>query len=208
MKVPSWEERLALFITHLIMTGSPEPTWRTYGSAIKSVLADDGVELDMEKCHLATLIKVCKLLPKKWSSTRLPLQRGMVWILMNNLDEFYCYEKNQPYLALLFKVIVLTGYYGLFRVGEITESPHSIKLGDVKEARNKHKILVVLWSSKIHSERNRPQMVDIKPILFEPGQNLDVVERYCPYWLLRKYSKAWPKTSKSSQFFVSATVQQ
>ena len=108
---------------------------KTYTNTIKSVLADDGIELYLEKCHLSSLIKACKLTPNNENTyVHLPLQKGMIRVLVDKTHHFYLIENNQPYLALLFKCLIVTAYYELFRIGELTESTHAIRLGDVKLA--------------------------------------------------------------------------
>ena len=132
----------------------------------------------------------------------MPLQKGMIRIIINNIHDFYYVEKSQPYLALLFKAMILTGYYGLFRVGELTESQHVIRKGDVKKAKNKQKILIVLRSSKTHSINKASQMVNIRPLNIAQERHQNDLDRYCPYQILRKYASIRPKTQKTTQFFV------
>ena len=45
-----------------------------------------------------------------------------------------------------------TAYYGLFRVGEITDSQHAVKACDVHIGVNKRKLLFILRTSKTHTE--------------------------------------------------------
>ena len=113
---------------------------------------------------------------------------------------FIWLRRTSHNLALLFKTIIITGYYGLFRVGKLT---HAIKLADIKEAWNKEKILILLCSSKTHSVCNQPQTVDILP-LSDDLERWNNREKYCPYRMLKKYSKLRPKTIKHHQFFISS----
>ena len=60
------------------------------------------------------------------------------------------FSSVQDYLITLYRTILLTAYYGLFRVSEITLSPHVLKARDVHIATNKKKLKFVLRSSKTH----------------------------------------------------------
>ena len=61
--------------------------------------------------------------------------------------------------------MVLTGYYGLLRVGELTISPHTIKAMDVHKAENKNKILICLRTSKTHDRSNQPQIIKLDSVV-------------------------------------------
>ena len=74
------------------------------------------------------------------------------------------------------------------RVGEVTRSAHVLKAKDVHMARNKDKILLVLYSSKTHDEGCRPQKIHITSVKNEhigkyPAQH------FCPFTLMRQYIK-------------------
>ena len=52
----------------------------------------------------------------------------------------------------LYQVLIITTYYGMFRIGEVTLSDHVVKARDVHIALNKPKLLFVLHSSKTHTK--------------------------------------------------------
>ena len=54
-----------------------------------------------------------------------------------------------------------TAYYGLFRIGEITDSQHAVKARDVHIGQNKRKLLFLLRTSKTHGENVEPQSIKI-----------------------------------------------
>ena len=58
---------------------------------------------------------------------------------------------EQPYLLVLYEAIFCLAYYGLMRIGELTEGDHPIKAKDIHIGVNKDKILLVLYTSKTHS---------------------------------------------------------
>ena len=77
------------------------------------------------------------------------------------------YSESQPYLELLYTSVFLLAYYGLLRIGEITESPHVIKAKDVHKITNdptkqkNDKLLLILYSSKTHNLGQKPQKIRI-----------------------------------------------
>ena len=59
-KPSTWEERLVLFVRFLIQQRRKSTTIRSYISAIKSVLRDDGEELNEDIFLLKSLTRACK----------------------------------------------------------------------------------------------------------------------------------------------------
>lgn len=72
--------------------------------------------------------------------------------------ENYFLDKGQEYLAKLYRAMIVTAYYGLFRIGEIAESRHVIKYMDVHATQGKDQVLFVLMTSKNHGLSNRSQV--------------------------------------------------
>ena len=60
----NWEERLTLFVGHLIQQDLKSNTIKSYISAIKSVLRDDRVILNTDQYLLASLTKAWTLASK------------------------------------------------------------------------------------------------------------------------------------------------
>ena len=142
VKPPSLEERLTLFLAYLIDMKKQSCTVKSYISAVKSVLRDDGIILNDQLFQLNSLTKACKLVNDK-VCTRLPIQRGLLRILQKKVVEYFL-ENQQPYLVVMYQALFSTAYFGLFRVGELTNGDHPVKACDVHLARNKKKILFVL----------------------------------------------------------------
>ena len=144
-KPESWEDRLILFIGNALDEEKESTTLKTYASAIRSVLREDGIELDPNIYALTALTQACKL--KNYRvKTRLPIGKNLLRML---LDQFEIMFQYQSYLEALYKAILVIGYYGLFRIGELVFSPHSIKAVDVHSIKNKKIIQIVLRTSKL-----------------------------------------------------------
>ena len=60
-KPKTWEDRLMLFVGHLVKTEKKSTTIASYISAIKAVLKSDGGYMNQDKCLLNSLTKACRL---------------------------------------------------------------------------------------------------------------------------------------------------
>ena len=161
----------------------------------------------MDEFLLTSLTKACRLVNDKVKH-RLPIQKPLLELLLRKANSVFA---EQPYLKTLYKCILSTMYFGLFRIGELTQSPHVVKVKDVNIASNKRKFLFVLRTSKTHCKSNKPQFIKIsserkrhKKCESKPQANTkNQRELPCPYKLLDEYSAMRPKyISKSEQFFV------
>ena len=156
---PSWEERLTLYVGYLIGKGAQSCTIRTYVSAIRSKLADDDYELKERKLLFSALTQACCLV-NDVIKTRLPIQKGLLHLILSELDKIYDVERNQAYLALVFKCIIIIAYYGLLRISELV-GIHAVKAKDVYCSWEDQKIKLVLYTSKTHGRNRRPQEIKI-----------------------------------------------
>ena len=150
VKPESWEERLVLYIGFLVEKDRRSTTIRSYISAIKSVLEEDGVILSENKYVITSLTKACKLRNDK-VQMRLPIHKRLMHMIIDR-----CFDKfdNQPYLLNLYKAIFCVAYYGMFRIGELTSGDHPVKAFDVHIGENKNKMVFVLRTSKTHWKNN------------------------------------------------------
>ena len=198
-KPDSWEERTILFVAYLIDTGHQSATVKSYVSAIKGVLVDDGYQWLDNKILLPTLTKACSA-KNDIVTTRLPIQCGLLEMIVFESQRILY---KQPYLATLYATILIISYYGLFRVGEATEGDHVIKASNVHMGVNKDKILIVLYSSKTHHKGNRPQKVKI---CANPDAKVSSSKKnrfFCPFKLMREYLEVRGKYYKENeQFFI------
>ena len=71
-KPPSWEERASLFGAYLVEKGVQSGTIKSYFSAIKCILVDEGYLWNHNKIMLNTLVHACQLI-NNTVRTRLPI---------------------------------------------------------------------------------------------------------------------------------------
>ena len=153
----TWEDRITLFVGHLIDQNKQSQTVRSYISAIKGVLAEINVKIHNDDLLLSALTRACKLKNDKVKAT-LPIRKPMLQVLIKDVFD---HLDDQPYLSHLYAALFATTYFGLFRIGELTSGSHPVKVNDVHIARNKNKFLFVLHTSKTHSEGSGPQSIKI-----------------------------------------------
>ena len=147
VKPNTWEDRIVLFIAHLIESDYKSQTVSSYLSAIQGVLAEEGVQLNEDKFLLSSLIRACRLKNDK-IRTRLPKQTAQHFMSI-----------NQEYLATLYCSLFATAYFGMFRVGALMAGEHPILVNDVHIGENKNKVLFTLRTSKTHGRGSKPQIV-------------------------------------------------
>ena len=132
---------------------------------------------------------------------KLPIQSSLLELLLFELQQVYGSSPStalQPYLGILFRTIFLLGYYGLFRIGELAytnQTMHTIKTCNVHVAKNKDKLMVILYSSKTHLKDSRPQEVKIrctKELVDSPRSGVQnythITNRFfCPFVMVHQY---------------------
>ena len=153
----SWEDKTALFGAYLVEGGVQSSTLKSYFSAIKYILKQDGYAWSDEKALLSSLIRGCKM-ENDIFKTRLAISKGLLEMLLFELERKYSSLQNQqPYLECMYKAMFCLAYYGMLRVGELTKGPHTVRAKDIHVGNNKDKIMIVLYSSKTHGKESRPQ---------------------------------------------------
>ena len=203
-KPDTWEDRLVLFVGHLISCNRKSQTIRSYISAIKSVLLKDGVTLNENRFLLTSLTKACRLKNDRVCH-KLPIRQGLLRLLVSKVDRLF--TSPQLYLSKLYKAVLITAYFGLLRIGEVSLGPHVIKAKDVHVATNKRKIMVVLHTSKTHGLDKKPQIIKLTGCNdFELSDNSlqqKNLKRICPFAALRNYTYARKQSkNKEEQFFI------
>ena len=174
-------------------------TLKSYFSAIKHVLKLDGYQWDDTKVLLSSLVRSCRLENDK-VKTRLPIQKGLLEMILFEVDRHYDYTLSQPYLAVLYKAVFSLAYYGMLRVGEIAQGSHTIKACNIHLGNNKDKILIVLYSSKTHGKESRPQKVKISAL---PNINTNKRKIFCPFKIVTQYMKIrGDYINENEQFFI------
>ena len=203
-KPDSWENRIILFVGYLIEECKLQSsTIRTYISALKGVLAEDKIKLNQDDFVINSLTRAYKI-KNDQIVTRLPIHRGFLNMILSELDQWAA-EKNQPCLNLLYKAMLATAYYGMLRVGEISEGPYTILVKNVHIGINKNKILFVLQSSKTHNKGNHPQMVKITCTPMNQKINKPRMKKpdCCPFKIIKDYIGRRPHAiSDLEPFFV------
>ena len=130
-------------------------------------------------------------------------------LLLKTLDKIF--DSPQPYLVCLYKAMISTAYYGLFRIGEVTESQHVVKAADVHIGDNKDKMMFVLHTSKMHGRGHKPQIIKFsarKRDDYLQTSSLKIGKdkrdkRLCPFQLLRNHVKMRKKfINRHKPFFI------
>ena len=82
------EDRASLFGAHLVDEGFQSTTLRSYMSAIKRILVDDGYPWNDSKLLLSTLIRGCKIVNDR-VTTRLPIQCGLLEMILFEVGRLF-----------------------------------------------------------------------------------------------------------------------
>ena len=202
VKPKYWEDRTTLFIGHLVDKGVKSNSIKTYVSAIKRILIDDGYQWEDSKILLSSLTRACRIINDK-VHTRLPIQCGLLELVLFEIQRTY---SNQFYLEKLYKAIFALSYYGLMRVSEVVlsdeDSYHAVRASNIHVATNKDKILIVLYTSKTHGKDRRPQKIKIVSNKDEKsGQYLH--RNFCPFTLTKEYlAVRGDYSDDNEQFFI------
>ena len=182
-----WEDRLNLFVGYLIQGNKKSTTVKCYVSAVKAILLMNDVKISEDRYLLSSLVKACRI-KNDVVRTRLPIQKGMLCLILHQVQTHF---SMQPYLAALYRAMISTMYFGLLRISEVCQGPHSVKASDVHIKFNKKKLLLVLRSSKTHGKHMDPQVIKISSTkkkqtdkLNQQGGSLS-----CLYELLQIYTK-------------------
>ena len=158
-------------------------TIKSFISAIKAVLNYEGIQLNEDKVLLSTLVKACWL-QNDCVKPHLPIHKGLLKIIVTTIDKMFA-DQPQPYLSVLYKALYCTAYFGLFRVGDITESHHVVKAKDVHIGINKKKLMFVLHSSKMHGKSVKLQIIKIDCLRqISDHSNNNAI---CPFQALKEY---------------------
>ena len=178
----SWEEKTALFGAYLVDRGVQSSTLKSYFSAIKHILKQDGYAWDDGKVILSSLIRGCKYENDRLK-VRLPIQKGLLEMLLFEMEWMFNGENTQPYLESMYKAMFCLAYYGMLRVGEVTFSQHTLKAANIHVGNNKDKIMIVLYTSKTHGEESCPQKIKISAV----QMNREDTKFFCPFKTVLTY---------------------
>ena len=89
------------------------------------------------------LVRVCRI-RNETVTIRLPIQKPLLHAILREVDrKFLAGQQPQIYLGTLYKVIFITAYYGLLRIGEVAKGDHPVLARDVRTGINKKKLLFI-----------------------------------------------------------------
>lgn len=188
----TWEDRIYVYMAHLVDNKKSVNTVKSYLSAIRQILKSDGVELHEDKDLLSSLLTTCKMRNKSLF-IRMPIRFKLLKAIIDHTDKLL-QGAGQEYLCTLLKAMFSTAYFGLLRVGEMTKSNHQIKARNVHWAKNKEKITIILESSKTHSNLDKPQKINLPKVAQLP--------KYCPVQLLNQYLKLRESNGNNKALFI------
>ena len=203
-KLTSWEQRIVLFVGFLVDSKLQSSTVRSYISALQSVLIEDEHKLQEDLFLISSLTRACKL-KNDTLTMRLPIHKQLLWVIVNESNS-YLLDRQQNYMMQLYAAIFMAAYFGMLRIGEVTQGPHVLLPQNVHRGENKNKILFILQSSKTHCKGDAPQTIKISGISKKGAttKNLsDFPQQFCPFMILKKYVEIHPHAvSQTEQFFV------
>ena len=198
-----WVDRITLFICYLIENQLQSATIKSYLSALRAVLAEDGIKIPYDNFVLSALIRASQM-KNDSLRIRIPIHKNLLNRILAEITKYFFNEKNQLYLAKMYLVLFSSAYYGMLRVGEVTLSQHTLKASNVHIGTNKDKMLFLLTSSKTHNKGDKPQMIKISSTpMIRKGID-DVHHLNCPFTLLKDYIAVRPNNtlSASEQFYI------
>ena len=199
VKPPTWKDRVTLFIGYKIDNGMQSSSVKSYLSAIKKLLIEDGCDWDDQKVLLGSLTSACKPINDR-VYTRLPIQCSLLEMILFEVQRIYR-DEGQQYLEILYLALFSLSYYGMMRVGELTCSDHVLKARDIHAAMNKDKLMIMLYSSKTHSTAKKPQKIKITSNLTEKS-GFYAKRNFCRFLLMNNYfSLRFSIATHCEQFF-------
>ncbi len=185
-EVPAdWELCLVLFRGHLISKGLASRTVASYMTGVRSRLSLNGVELKEN----AYLMKQMHKAAQKQDVERLrcPVTKVLLEQVLKRID----FVTKTNYEAALFGAIFTLAYHGMFRIGELVESVHALKVGNVLQAVTGNLIQCIQHSSKTSKPGEGHRRVPIDPT-FDEFCPCEMTVRYSqerkralPYWRLK-----------------------
>ena len=203
-KPKTCEDRLALYVTYLTDGVKRKPgTIQSYISGVKAILESEGIELNIDRSQLTTLVRACRAEDNDFF-VRMPIQCSLMIMILDYI-ECRLLNINQPYLAKLYNAITVLGYFGMLRIGEMTTGTYPIAASDVLVSEDKRKLQYILRSSKMHGKSNQPQRVTILSGNCTDKEKL--LDKYCPYQIILNYANSRPKyRCNNDPFFVFRTL--
>ena len=196
-KPDTWEQRLVLYVGYLIENKRKSTTIRSYISAVKSDLQDDGITLNQDQYLLSSLTRACRF-KNDYVKMRLTIQKGLANLILDETENYFL-DQNQEYLSKMFRAIFVSAYYGLLRISEVAIGEHPVRASDVHIATNKRQIIFMLRTSKTHWTDDKPQLIRIN----DKYGKLRVAAHHCPFNLINEFAIIrGPGYSYTEPFFI------
>lgn len=149
------DDQLALFVAYRTQKGDYGSTIESYLSGIRSMLALDGIQINTRTTRLRALIKACKYKNDRVIQ-RMPIKENMLVRIVRQVDLMF---HNQPYLSSLYRCMMVLGYFGMLRVGEMAQGDHPVRARDIHLNYEKKKVQIILRTSKTHGLGDQPQYI-------------------------------------------------
>lgn len=190
------DDQLAIYVAYRVQLGDHSGTIETYLSGIKYMLGKDGIQINTRTTRLRALIKACKYKNDRVIQ-RMPITETLLVKLIKEIDLIFQY---QPYLARLYRCMMVLGFYGMLRVGEMASGEHPILARDVHLNQKLKKVQIILRTSKTHGLGDQPQYVkfdthDSRVFLYN--------KKFCPYQVVADFLDIrGPKLKDSDPLFV------
>ena len=208
-----WEDRLSLYCAYLIkIKNRQSSTVRSYISAIKKVLTNDGYQWDNDLIVFNTITKTCKL-HYDTIKPRFPIRHKFLEVIFCETQRKFALL-NQPFLEILYVTAYLLLYFGMMRVGEVAAGDHSILARNIHYSKQEKKIMIMLYTSKTHSLADEPQQIRISENNHIEVQShnrkwneftkVNHRNNFCPVKWFNRYVKVrgGGYLNKSEQFFI------
>ena len=109
------EDKIVFFAAFLIENQLQSVTVKTYISAIRSVLVEDGIRLNKDKFLLTSLTRASRLKNDR-VSIRLPIYKDLLLLILEEVNKHYS-KINQPFLSILHQAMFSSAYFGLLHAG-------------------------------------------------------------------------------------------
>ena len=139
VKPNNWEDHINLFAGFLADKKCKSVTIKSYVSAIKAVLSYANIRVQEDRVLLSSLTRACQI-KNDVVHNKLPIHKDFLRLLIQKLMLLL---DQQPYLLTMYKALFLTTYFGLFRIGELTQSKHVIQAVNTHVGENKKKIMFI-----------------------------------------------------------------
>lgn len=152
------DDQLAMFVAYRIEKGDYSNTISSYLSGIKSMLQLDGIQINTRTVRLRSLIKACKYKNDRVIQ-RMPIKEALLIRVIRQIELMF---HNQPYLSILYRCMLVMGYFGMLRVGEMATGDHPVLARDVHLNHTDKKVQIILRTSKTHGLGDQPQYVKFK----------------------------------------------